>query len=229
MVLNSLGQVLVVSQHGKSWSLPKGHIDPGEDALAAAKREIWEETGVKDLQFIRGLGEYSRFRIGKNGGEEQGELKIIEMFLYHTNDMTLAPQDPENPEARWVDPFDVADRLTHPKDKEFFQSVLTQLELFTQISTTFEKKEAAQALARHLLENQLAACIQILPIESHYQWKGKIENASEWLCLIKTKTALYSQVEKAIKTKHTYDVPEIIATPIIDGSPDYLKWMANGS
>ncbi|MBI2095732.1 MAG: NUDIX domain-containing protein [Candidatus Omnitrophica bacterium] len=127
VVLNGKGQVLVVSQHGTSWSLPKGHIDPGEDALAAAKREIYEETGVKELTLIRELGAYERHRIGLNALEDRSELKVILFFLFKTAQNTLKPLDADNPEARWVDPEKVAGLLTHAKDKEFFLSVLDQI------------------------------------------------------------------------------------------------------
>jgi 8-oxo-dGTP pyrophosphatase MutT (NUDIX family) len=123
VVLNAEGKVLVVSQHGTSWSLPKGHIDEGEDAVAAARREIYEESGVRRLEFVRGLGSYRRFRVGKLGGEDESELKTIEMFLFKTSEADLSPVDAENPEARWVEPGEVAGLLTHPKDKEFFLSV----------------------------------------------------------------------------------------------------------
>jgi ADP-ribose pyrophosphatase YjhB (NUDIX family) len=124
VVLNSEGHVLVVSQHGSSWSLPKGHIEDGEDALAAAKREIYEESGVSELEFIRELGSYQRYRIGKDGGEDASELKTIHLFLFKTSATALAPVDADNPEARWVEPSRVASLLTHPKDREFFHSVL---------------------------------------------------------------------------------------------------------
>lgn len=120
VVLNSRGQVLVVSQHGTSWSLPKGRIEEGEDTLAAAKREIYEESGVTTLTLIRELGSYERFKIGRDGGDDQSELKTIFMFLFETSETELSPVDVENPEARWVDGGEVAALLTHPKDREFF-------------------------------------------------------------------------------------------------------------
>ena len=123
MVTNSDGEVLVVSQHGTSWSLPKGHIDPGEDALAAAKREIHEESGIRDLELIRELGTYERYKIGVDGGEDRSERKVITMFLFRTSEKLLKPLDPENPEARWMERSKVARLLTHEKDKEFFRSV----------------------------------------------------------------------------------------------------------
>lgn len=120
VVLNSGGQILVVNQNGTSWSLPKGHIEEGEDALAAARREIYEEAGIRDLTLIRQLGGYQRYRIGKDGGEDESELKTIVMFLFETSEVELSPVDVENPEARWVDREEVAGLLTHPKDREFF-------------------------------------------------------------------------------------------------------------
>jgi bis(5'-nucleosidyl)-tetraphosphatase len=129
VVINrNTGLVLVVSQNGDSWSLPKGHVEEGEDDLTAAIREISEESGVKDLEFVRPLGEYERHKIGPGGyGDDEGEIKSIAIFLFLTEQETLAPEDPKNPEARWVDRAAVADLLTHPKDKEFFRGVIDRL------------------------------------------------------------------------------------------------------
>ena len=123
MVVNDEGKVLVVSQRGTSWSLPKGHIDPGETAVVAAKREIYEESGVRDLEFIRELGTYERYKIGVNGGEDRSELKEITMFLFRTSETLLRPVDADNPEARWVERSKVAALLTHERDKQFFRGV----------------------------------------------------------------------------------------------------------
>jgi ADP-ribose pyrophosphatase YjhB (NUDIX family) len=123
VVLNDEGEVLVVSQRGRSWSLPKGHIDRGEDALAAAKREIYEESGVSDLELVRELGTYERNKISVDGGEDRSERKAITMFLFRTREKTLKPVDPDNPEARWVEKSQVATLLTHEKDQEFFRRV----------------------------------------------------------------------------------------------------------
>jgi ADP-ribose pyrophosphatase YjhB (NUDIX family) len=123
VVLDGEGRVLVVSQHGTSWSLPKGHVEAGEDLLAAARREIYEESGVRELELVRELGSYRRHRIGRDGGEDESELKTIHMFLFRTNETALKPLDPENPEAAWVEPSRVVSLLTHPKDREFFESV----------------------------------------------------------------------------------------------------------
>ncbi len=127
IVVNPNGDVLVVSQHGDSWSLPKGHLEDGEDAFIAAKREIAEESGVTDLEYIHELGTYERNRIAKGGGDDPTELKTITMFLFRTPQLALQPTDPDNPEAKWVKKEDVASLLTHAKDKEFFQHMLAQL------------------------------------------------------------------------------------------------------
>ena len=123
VVVNAEGKVLVVNQHGTSWSLPKGHIEDGEDALAAARREIYEESGVSDLELVAELGSYRRPRIARDGGEDGSELKTIHFFMFKTSQTNLSPVDAENPEARWVEVGRVAEMLTHQKDKEFFLSV----------------------------------------------------------------------------------------------------------
>ncbi len=125
IVANSEKQVVVVNQKGTSWSLPKGHIEPGEDALAAARREIYEESGISNLTLVKELGSYQRYKIGMNGDDDAAELKIIFMFLFTTNEIELHPVDPDNPEAVWVDKEQVAALLTHPKDKEFFNQFVS--------------------------------------------------------------------------------------------------------
>ena len=100
------------------------------------------------------------------------------------------------------------------------------MKTYIQISTTTDTKEQAQKIARHLVEQKLAACVQIAgPIESTYRWKGKVETANEWMCLIKTRASLFGKVETAIKQLHPYETPEIIAVPIIKGSSEYLRWL----
>ncbi|MFH1968200.1 MAG: divalent-cation tolerance protein CutA [bacterium] len=97
---------------------------------------------------------------------------------------------------------------------------------YIQIFTTTENKKEAEKIADVLVKEGLATCVQIMgPIESTYIWKGKTKKSKEWLCLIKTKTSRYGKVEEAIKSIHSYKVPEIIATPIIAGSVEYLKWL----
>jgi ADP-ribose pyrophosphatase YjhB (NUDIX family) len=132
VVINDEGQVLVVSQHGTSWSLPKGHIEEGEDVIAAAKREIMEESGVLQLELMKEYPMYERMKIGLDGGDDPSELKLIHMFLFKTSQMELHPNDTDNPEAIWVEPQNVAELLTHPKDKSFFESVLSDIMMYIQ-------------------------------------------------------------------------------------------------
>jgi periplasmic divalent cation tolerance protein len=101
-----------------------------------------------------------------------------------------------------------------------------KMNTYIQISTTTGTKKQAQKIAKYLVEKKMAACVQISgTIESTYRWKGKVETASEYLCLIKTRTSLFKKVETAIKQLHPYETPEIIATPIVKGSREYLNWL----
>lgn len=128
VVLNKEGKILVVNQNKDSWSLPKGHIDEGEEKIEAAVREIYEESGIRNLTLIKELGSYERFKIGLGGiDEDKSELKTIYMFLFKANEEKLKPVDPDNPEARWVEKDKVAYLLTHKKDKEFFLSIVDQI------------------------------------------------------------------------------------------------------
>lgn len=100
------------------------------------------------------------------------------------------------------------------------------MEEYIQVFTTTEKKEDAEKIARNLVEKRLAGCVQILgPVTSTYRWKGNLESAEEWLCLIKSTKALCPQIEEAIKALHPYETPEIISVPIVSGSRDYLEWL----
>lgn len=95
-----------------------------------------------------------------------------------------------------------------------------------QVATTIDSPERAQELARQLVERRLAACVQVVgPIASTYRWQDAVEQSQEWLCLIKTTAANYAALEAAIRALHPYDVPEIIATPVAAGNPDYLAWV----
>jgi periplasmic divalent cation tolerance protein len=97
---------------------------------------------------------------------------------------------------------------------------------YIQVITTVSKKSDAEKIAKALIDKKLAACVQIGgPIKSIYRWKGKIETAKEWICVIKTRKNLYEKVEAAIKKIHPYEVPEIIAVPIGAANKDYLKWI----
>lgn len=94
------------------------------------------------------------------------------------------------------------------------------------VLSTAGSEEEARKIARHLVENQLAACVNIVPhIESIYRWEGKVETSREWLLLIKTTSENFSAVKDAIGELHSYDLPECICLAIEDGSPEYLDWI----
>lgn len=95
-----------------------------------------------------------------------------------------------------------------------------------QVVTTTATQEDAQRIAQTLVESRLAACVQIVgPITSTYRWQGKIETGQEWQCVAKTRRDLYAQVEEAIRRAHPYEVPEILALPIVAESDDYGRWL----
>ena len=96
-----------------------------------------------------------------------------------------------------------------------------------QIITTTASREEADAIARALVDERLAACVQVAgPITSTYRWQGAIETGQEWVCVIKTLRSRYAAVEAAIRRRHSYQVPEILAFEIVAGSADYLAWLA---
>lgn len=91
--------------------------------------------------------------------------------------------------------------------------------------TTSNAREA-KAIARRLIGSKLAACVNVTqPNRSIYRWKGKIEEARETLLIIKTRRDLFEEIKAAILGVHTYEVPEIICLPIVDGSTEYLSWI----
>ena len=96
-----------------------------------------------------------------------------------------------------------------------------------QVMTTVGARTAADALARSVVEERLAACAQVTgPIESTYWWQGAIETAEEWQVIFKTTTSRYPALAEHIRSNHSYDVPEILCLPVVDGNPAYLRWIA---
>lgn len=95
-----------------------------------------------------------------------------------------------------------------------------------QVTTTLPDRAAAQALAARLVEERLAACAQVQgPVWSTYRWEGRVETADEWYCHIKTSAARLADLLPRVRQLHPYDTPEIIAVPISDADPDYLRWI----
>lgn len=94
------------------------------------------------------------------------------------------------------------------------------------VLSTAGSEEEARKIAQYLVENQLAACVNIVPcIESIYRWQSKVESSREWLMLIKTTSGNFSAVKDAIRELHSYDLPECAAIAIEDGSSEYLDWI----
>lgn len=119
VVIDPRGRVAVVSQFGTSWSLPKGHVESGEDLVTAATREIVEETGVEDARLRGFLGAYDRSAIRPDGSIDDSRTKTIHMFLFTCPTRELIPRDPENPSALWVELSEAESLLTHPADRSF--------------------------------------------------------------------------------------------------------------
>jgi periplasmic divalent cation tolerance protein len=96
---------------------------------------------------------------------------------------------------------------------------------FGVVLVTIGNEKEALTMAKTLIEENLAACVNFLPISSVYRWQGKICQSSEWQLIIKTDLTLFSVLANRIKELHSYETPEIIALPIINASQPYLNWM----
>ncbi|MFX0073098.1 MAG: NUDIX domain-containing protein [Candidatus Hermodarchaeota archaeon] len=119
--------IILFKNERLTWSFPKGHIESGEDPLLAARREIYEETGLINLKLITYLGSFTRIK-GKSYIKKYGtKEKTIFLYLFKTNDKQLNPIDPKIKEALWVEKEQVAKYLTHNIDKEFFISIYNQI------------------------------------------------------------------------------------------------------
>ncbi len=94
------------------------------------------------------------------------------------------------------------------------------------IFITTSNEEEARLIAELLLNQRKAACVNIMPgLHSLFWWEGKIDSAEETLLIVKTKASLIEDVISLVKENHSYEVPEVIALPIVDGNPDYLNWI----
>jgi len=96
---------------------------------------------------------------------------------------------------------------------------------YIQVITTTDKMASAEKIASLAVEQRLAACVQISTCRSVYRWEGKIEQAEEFVCTMKSREDLYPDLEKTIRQVHPYKVPEIIVTPILQGAGSYLTWL----
>jgi periplasmic divalent cation tolerance protein len=101
---------------------------------------------------------------------------------------------------------------------------------YVTVFVTSPGRETSLAIASALVEERIAACANVVPgLLSVYRWKGVVQKDPEELLLIKTRRALLGEVEARVKALHPYDVPEVIALPILDGSREYLDWLAEST
>jgi len=96
---------------------------------------------------------------------------------------------------------------------------------FLSVHTSFSKKADAERVSRILIENKLAACVNILPARSMYRWKDKVEEEDEVIAIFKTDEKTYPALERRLTELHPYEVPMIVALPIQAGSTNYLAWL----
>lgn len=96
------------------------------------------------------------------------------------------------------------------------------------VLSTCSTPEDAEGLARALVAERLAACVNVVPqIRSFYRWKGEIESADEFLLIIKSSRELFEELKAEIEKRHAYEVPEVLAVPVVAGAENYLNWLGN--
>jgi periplasmic divalent cation tolerance protein len=94
------------------------------------------------------------------------------------------------------------------------------------VLSTCNSAEEAARIARGLVERRVAACVNIIPgARSVYRWQGAIEDSAEWMLVIKSRRDLFDALRTELQTMHSYEVPEVIALPVVDGSRSYLEWL----
>lgn len=98
------------------------------------------------------------------------------------------------------------------------------------VLTTAGSSQEAEKIAGALVERRLAACVNIIPqVQSVYRWEGKVERATEWLLLIKTRADNFGRLRETISQLHSYEVPECIMLEVSDGAEPYLRWIAENT
>lgn len=90
---------------------------------------------------------------------------------------------------------------------------------------TASSEAEADRLARHLVDTRLAACVSVFPVRSLYRWQGEVQSEAEWQLIVKTDLSQFEALSHAIAEHHSYEVPEVIALPIVAGLPTYLNWL----
>jgi periplasmic divalent cation tolerance protein len=97
---------------------------------------------------------------------------------------------------------------------------------YVQVVTTTDSEDAAAVLASGIVAARVGACVQVVPIRSFYRWDNAVQDDREWQLQIKTTASRLDALVDHIKAHHTYDVPEILATPVIGGHDEYLSWVS---
>jgi periplasmic divalent cation tolerance protein len=100
------------------------------------------------------------------------------------------------------------------------------LEQYGLVLVTASSQSEGEAIAQALLQFKLAACVSLMPIRSLYTWNGEVHNEAEWQLVIKTNLRNFLQLEAKVRELHSYEVPEVIALPIVMGSQPYLSWIS---
>jgi periplasmic divalent cation tolerance protein len=94
------------------------------------------------------------------------------------------------------------------------------------VLNTCDSAEEAERLARSLVDQHLAACVTVVsPARSFYRWQGAVTEAAEWLLVIKSSRALFDRLSSALEAAHSYEIPEVLALPVVEGSRNYLAWL----
>ncbi len=94
------------------------------------------------------------------------------------------------------------------------------------VLVTIANKQEAEKIAQHLINDKLIACVNIIgPVTSLFRWSENVEHSDEYLMLMKSRQDLFDRLTEVVKTMHSYEVPEILALPIVDGSRTYLDWL----
>lgn len=97
------------------------------------------------------------------------------------------------------------------------------------VLSTCSSAEEAERLARLLVEQRLAACVSVVAgVRSFYRWQGSVDSSTEWMLLVKSSRSLFAALTAALEQAHSYEVPEVLALPVVEGAANYLNWLASG-
>lgn len=127
LVLNVNGEVLLVQEFGAYWELPRGHVEEGENDIATAAREIYEESGITQLVYKCDLGGYSRSTFDSEGTPNYREIKHLSYYCFTTPEMNLRPIDGDITDAKWVAPDEARSQLINQEDIQFFDRSIEKI------------------------------------------------------------------------------------------------------